>query len=90
MVKTGQSWLRRNATKVVIFFVALAILTAVVKMPARKHDAPPTEPPPVNVTVMNIVAEPQLADTFDLPAVVEPNRIVRVSAEVAGRIERIP
>jgi multidrug efflux pump subunit AcrA (membrane-fusion protein) len=89
MVKTGQSWLGRNATKVVIFFVALAILTAVVKMPARKRDAPPTEPPPVNVAVMNIVAEPQLADSFDLPAVVEPNQVVKVAAEVAGRVERV-
>lgn len=90
MVKTGQSWLRRNATKVVIFFVAIAILTAVVKMPVRKRDAPPTEAPPVNVTVMTVTAQEQLADTFDLPAVVEPNRVVTVAAEVAGRVERIP
>jgi membrane fusion protein (multidrug efflux system) len=39
---------------------------------------------------MNIVAEPQLADTFDLPAVVEPNQVVKVAAEVAGRVERVP
>jgi membrane fusion protein (multidrug efflux system) len=39
---------------------------------------------------MTVTATPQLADTFDLPAVVEPNRIVTVSAEVSGRIERIP
>ncbi len=90
MVKTGQSWLRRNATKVVIFFVAIAILTAVVKMPARKRDAPPTEAPPVNVTVTTVTAQEQLADAFDLPAVVEPNQIIKVSAEVAGRVERTP
>jgi membrane fusion protein (multidrug efflux system) len=90
MVKTGQSWLRRNATKVVIFFVAIAILTAVVKMPARRRDAPPTEAPPVNVTVMTVTAQEQLADAFDLPAVVEPNQIIRVSAEVAGRVELTP
>ena len=39
---------------------------------------------------MTVTAEPKLADTFDLPAVVEPNRIVTVSAEVGGRIESIP
>ncbi len=38
---------------------------------------------------MTITAEPHLPDTFDLPAVVEPNRIVTISAEVAGRIEWI-
>jgi len=75
---------------VVIVFAALAILTAITKIPTQKGDAPPTEAPPVNVSVITVIAEPQLADTFDLPAIVEPNRIITVSAEVAGRIERIP
>jgi membrane fusion protein (multidrug efflux system) len=88
--KISQGWLRRNAPKAVIILAVIAVLTVITKMPARKRDAPPTEAPPVNVTVMNVIAEPQLADTFTLPAVVEPNRIVTVSAEVAGRIERIP
>lgn len=88
--KKKSNWLRRNAVKVVIILAAIAILTAIVKMPAKKKDAPPTEAPPVNVTIMTVTVEPQLADTFDLPAVVEPNRIVTVSAEVGGRIERIP
>jgi len=88
--KISQGWLRRNAPKAVIILAALAVLTAITKMPTRKRDAPPTEAPPVNVSVITVIAEPQLADTFDLPAIVEPNRIVTVSAEVAGRIERIP
>ena len=88
--KTNNNWLRRNAIKAIIILAAIAILTAIMKMPAKKREAPATEAPPVNVTVMTVTAEPQLADTFDLPAVVEPNRIVTVSAEVSGRIERIP
>jgi membrane fusion protein (multidrug efflux system) len=88
--KTNNNWLRRNAIKAVIILAAIAILTAIMKMPAKKREAPTTEAPPVNVVVMTVTAEPQLADTFDLPAVVEPNRIVTVSAEVSGRIERIP
>ena len=88
--KISQGWLRRNATKAVIVLAALAALTAITKMPTQKRDAPPAEAPPVNVSVITVIAEPQLADTFDLPAIVEPNRIVTVSAEVAGRIERIP
>jgi len=39
---------------------------------------------------MAVTAEPLLPDTFDLPAAVEPNRIVTVAAEVAGGVERIP
>ena len=88
--KTSKRWLRRNAVKAAIILSAIAILTVITKMPTRKRDAPSTEAPPVNVTVMTVIAEPQVADAFDLPAVVEPNRIITVSAEVAGRIERIP
>jgi membrane fusion protein (multidrug efflux system) len=87
--KTNNNWLRRNAVKAVIILAAVAVLTIIMKMPAKKREVPATESPPVNVTVMTVTAEPQLADTFDLPAVVEPNRIVTVSAEVGGRIERI-
>jgi membrane fusion protein (multidrug efflux system) len=88
--KTNNNWLRRNAVKAIIILAAIVILTAIMKMPAKKREAPATEAPPVNVKVMTVTAEPKLADTFDLPAVVEPNRIVTVSAEVGGRIERIP
>jgi membrane fusion protein (multidrug efflux system) len=88
--KTKNNWLRRNLVKAVIILVAIAILTVIMKMPAKNREAPATEAPPVNVKVMTVKAEPQLADTFDLPAVVEPNRIVTISSEVSGRIERIP
>jgi len=88
--KANNNWLRRNAVKAIIILAAIAILTAIMKMPAKKREAPATEAPPVNVKVMTVTTEPQLADTFDLPAVVEPNRIVTVSSEVNGRIERIP
>lgn len=87
--KTAGRWLRRNAVKAVILLAAVAMLTAVARMPARKRETPATEAPPVNVTVETVVAEPELADTFDLPAAIEPNRVIKISAEVAGRIERI-
>ena len=88
--KTNNNWLRRNAIKAVIILVAIGILTAIMKMPRKNREAPATEAPPVNVTVMTVTAVAELADTFDLPAIVEPNRIVTVSAEVGGRVERIP
>jgi membrane fusion protein (multidrug efflux system) len=88
--KTKNSRLRRNVIKAIIVLAAIAILTAIMKMPAKKREAPATEAPPVNVTVMTVKAEPQLADSFKLPAVVEPNRIVTIASEVSGRIESIP
>jgi membrane fusion protein (multidrug efflux system) len=62
---------------------------AITKIPNRNRVAPPTEAAPVNVKVITVVAEPEFADTFELPAVVESNRIVTVSAEIDGRIEKI-
>jgi membrane fusion protein (multidrug efflux system) len=72
-----------------MILAAVAILAGIAKMPAQKRDIPAAEAPPVNVTVETVVAEPELADTFELPAVVEPNRVVTVAAEIAGRIEHI-
>ena len=87
--KTSRGWLGRNVVKAVIVVVAIAILAVIAKLPPRKQDAPPAPAPPVNVTVMTVVAEAEFPDTFELPAVVEPNRVVTVSAEVEGRVERI-
>ena len=88
--KMTKGWLRRNIVKAVIVLVAIAVLTAISKIPPRERTAPPSEVALVNVTVMPVVAQPRLADSFDLPAAIEPNRIVTISAEVEGRIEKIP
>ncbi len=50
---------------------------------------PEIENPLVNVEVEVVNPEREVADTFQVQAVVEPNRVVEVSAEVAGRIEKI-
>lgn len=89
-VKKSRGWLGRNLIKAVIVLAAIAVLTAIMKMPAQNRDAPATPAPPVNVAVMTVEAQSELADTFELPAVVEPNRVVTVAAEVEGRIEGIP
>jgi len=71
-----------------IVLAALAVVVFVVAvLPKRSTDQPPTEAPPVNVEVLTIRPVPELSDTFELPGVVEPNQVVTVSAEVAGRIE---
>lgn len=81
--------LARIVVKLVVAAVAVIALFVLAIMPSEKPVVEPTKAPPVNVTVLPIAAEAKLPDTFNLPAVIEPNQIVTVSAEVAGRIERI-
>ncbi|NQV36077.1 MAG: efflux RND transporter periplasmic adaptor subunit [Phycisphaeraceae bacterium] len=58
-------------------------------MPKRQAQVVETLAPPVNVSVLQIIPEAAVLDTFDLPAVVEPNRVTTVSAEIAGHIATI-
>ncbi|MBN2181257.1 MAG: efflux RND transporter periplasmic adaptor subunit [Sedimentisphaerales bacterium] len=88
--KKNHGWFRRNIPKLIIIIAAIIALSLIAKLPERQRSTEPEEAAPVNVSVMTVVSEPEFADTFILPAVVEPNRIVTVSAEVQGRIERIP
>ncbi|MBM4027873.1 MAG: efflux RND transporter periplasmic adaptor subunit [Planctomycetes bacterium] len=82
--------LTRKTVKLIIILAALGALVFVSLGIQRDRTAPPpADPPPVNVTTMTVTAVPQLPDTFELPAVVEPNRIVQISAEVDGRVEWI-
>ena len=64
--------------------VALAL--GVVSCRDRSKKATPPEPIPVTVQVIEPIAS--MPDTFELDADVESNRVVKVSAEVPGRIER--
>ena len=89
IVKGAKGWLRRNALKALIVAIVVAALIAVGRFPEKDRETPAAPAPPVNVAIMTVVSE-ELADTFKLPAVVEPNRVVTVSAEFEGRIERIP
>jgi membrane fusion protein (multidrug efflux system) len=75
--------------KLAIVAVAIIALFVLANIPSPKQEAVATQAPPVNVTVLPVVPEPKLPDTFDLPAVIEPNQVVTVAAEVAGRVEGI-
>ena len=74
----------------VIVLGAAAVVVAIALLPARKMEATSGAQPPVNVEAQAVQTLPELPDRFDLPAVVEPNRVVNVAAEVPGRIESIP
>ena len=73
----------------IIAFVFLLALGIVALLPPRKEEKPPVNVPAVNVEVSPVTPLPTLPDGFTLPGVVEPNRVVKVAAEVAGRIEAL-
>ena len=75
--------------KLAIVAVAIIALFVLANMPSQKQEVVATEAPAINVTVLPVTPEPKLPDTFDLPAVIEPNQVVTIAAEVAGRVEWI-
>ena len=83
-------WSSRIAIKVLVVAVAVLAVVAVGMMETPDRTVEPNDVPAVNVKVVEIAAEHGFADSFVLPAVVEPNRVVTISAEVATRVERIP
>jgi len=82
-------WLWRIAVKVLIVAAAVVGLVVIGMMPKPDRAVPASETPTVNVKVMQVAVESDFADTFALPAVVEPNRVVTISAEVDARVEQI-
>lgn len=80
----------KNYRKLVLLGVVLVAGVLAMMGGCRPKVPPaPTDPPPVNVKTKTIEPVSQLADTFVLPGVLEPSRVVDVSAEVAGRIEEL-
>lgn len=72
-----------------LVLIAVIVVGGVALMPADEPEIPPPKHVPVNVKTWRVEALPELADTFDLTAVVEPAAVVKVAAEVSGRIERL-
>ena len=66
----------------------LAFVGGVALLPNATREVPEIEIPPVNVRLQQLTPLPELADVLTLTAVVEPERVVRVPAEVSARIER--
>lgn len=82
----GVNW-KRFTFKTILVLLALAGIAAVRMIPDKVQILEASEAAPVNVSVKAIQAIQSLADTFLLPAVIEPNRTVTLSAEVSGRVE---
>lgn len=74
---------------ILILLAGLVMVGVVAFIPTRSPQSQKEELPLVNVEVEAVRSVAEVADTFDLPGVVEPERVVKVSAEVASRIEGI-
>ncbi len=75
------------------YYPALAVLAAAITvylvsqlLPARARDVAPAKPTLVDVLYEEIRPIPEMQDTFLLHGVVEPNKVVKVAAEVSGQI----
>ena len=82
-----RAWGRR-VIPLVIVVLALVLVAVIARMPNEAEPTPDNGVPAVNVIVQTVQPIPELADTFTLSAVVEPDRVVHVAAEVTGRVER--
>jgi len=72
----------------IIILAGLAAVAVVAALPKKAEVLTVVPPLPVNVQVEQIVPVEVFADTFELEGKVEPDMVIKVSAEVPGRIER--
>jgi membrane fusion protein (multidrug efflux system) len=84
----NNNFVKRVVAGTVLVGLAVAAVFAIAMLPTPEEEIPPVELKPVNVTVWPVQPVAELADTFVLSAVVEPERVVNVAAEVSARIER--
>ena len=66
-----KTWLQRNLMPLCIVGVAVVIIVAVAAIPRKKEEVPPPQVAAVNVVILPVAALPEMADSFDLPGVVE-------------------
>lgn len=84
---SGSRWQARLITGGLLL-AGLAVAGIIAWMPAPQTQISPPERVPVNVQTWRVEPVAEVADSFEITAVVQPYATVRVAAEVPGRIER--
>ena len=76
----------RFLVKLAIAFAAVATVGAVSQLPSRKQEVPVTDPPPVRVTAITVAAEPEIADTIELPGTTDrlPDQFAKLLFEMSS------
>ncbi len=80
--------LEKRFAPAAILGASVLIVVVVSLLPVRKKEVKKTVVPPVNVTVEKVTVIASMPEKFRLDGSVEANRVVKVAAEVPGRIER--
>jgi len=80
--------LRGAAPALVIIAALLGVIALVGLVRARGRGGGSVEVAPVDVQVVRIAPLKTLTDSLKVNGIVEPNRLVRVAAEVSSRVER--
>jgi membrane fusion protein (multidrug efflux system) len=84
-----RSGIRGGIIAGVMVLLALLFVVGVATIPKHDEKEPNQQTPAVNVTVLPIEPIVDFKDTFTTPGSIEPNSVVRVAAEVPGRIEYV-
>lgn len=80
--------LLRKLIPLLIILAGVGVVAVIFKLSVDETQPELVPPRPVNVVVQQVRLIPTMPDEFTLDATVEPNRVVKVAAEVEGRIER--
>ncbi|MCK4627064.1 MAG: efflux RND transporter periplasmic adaptor subunit, partial [Phycisphaerae bacterium] len=80
---------RKALPGLIVIAVLLGVVAIALFLKKRSDDKPPSERPPVNVVTDVIRPEASVLDTFEIGGGVEADRVVKVAAEVDGRVEEI-
>lgn len=79
---------RARLVPAMIIVAGLVCLVIIGMLPKPEESVESLPPQAVNVVVEKVVPIASLPDTLELDGEVEPNLLVKVAAEVAGRVER--
>lgn len=86
--RRGPGPLRKVIAGLLVLSVGGVAAIVLAKMPANKTETPPVEEAVVNVETLTVAPLAEVEDHAVLPGTIEPFRMVKVAAEVGGRIER--
>jgi RND family efflux transporter MFP subunit len=83
------AFVRGHLRWVVLAGAAAVVVLLAIFLPQRNSDEKPHQPSPTNVRVLVVQPTASVVDSILLYGVVEPDRVVELSAEVAARVETI-
>lgn len=84
-------WMRllKRSVPVLIILAAIGGVVALAALPKPEEQMPETTAPPVNVTAITLEPIREYPDDFTISGKTEPWAVATISAEVAGRVQRI-